>query len=137
MTSDKAIERVFCPVCSVRFIPKGGAAKEGDPVICPVCGQKLVVKAGEEGLVGERTARLTDEEIKDRVDEFARMRGYTFNEMKEEIVGGMLAKRDRFGDFYCPCRLEHSPEYMCPCRPTRGGEVERRGRCHCGLFWKD
>ena len=56
-------------------------------------------------------------------------------EMKEEIVAGLLEKRDRFGDFYCPCRLLHRPEYQCPCRPTRSGDVERDGRCHCGLFW--
>jgi ferredoxin-thioredoxin reductase catalytic subunit/DNA-directed RNA polymerase subunit RPC12/RpoP len=137
MSGERADEKVFCPVCSVRFLPPDGAAKEGDELTCPVCGQRLIVRLTEDGPKGERADMLSDAEIRTRIDEFARIRGYSFNEMKEEIVGGLLAKRDRFGDFYCPCRLEHTEDYQCPCRPTRGGDVERRGRCHCGLFWKD
>ena len=129
--------RVFCPVCSARFLPDRGPASEGDVVICPVCGQRLIVRTEGGDWIGEREARLTDEEILARVDEYARIRGYKFNEMKEDIIEGLMGKRDRFGDFYCPCRMEHSDEYQCPCKPTRGGEVERLGRCHCGLFWKN
>jgi ferredoxin-thioredoxin reductase catalytic subunit len=129
--------RVFCPVCSIRFRPEGSGITEGDVMVCPVCGQKLVVRMTQDGWAGERLARLSDDEIRTRVDGFARIRGYTFNDMKEEIMAGLLGKRDRFGDFYCPCRLEHKAEYQCPCRPTRGGDVERLGRCHCGLFWKN
>ena len=130
-------ERVYCPVCSVRFVPEEVELSEGAEVVCPVCGQRLVVRRAGDGWTGERKDEHADGEIRDRVDQFARIRGYVFNEMKEEIIEGLLAKRDRFGEFYCPCRLEHNPEYQCPCRPTRGGDVERRGRCHCGLFWKD
>ena len=130
-------ERVFCPVCSVRFVPEEVELSEGGEIVCPVCGQRLVVQRAGDGWTGERKDRHTEGEIRDRVDQFARIRGYVFNEMKEEIIEGLLAKRDRFGEFYCPCRLEHKPEYQCPCKPTRGGDVERRGRCHCGLFWKD
>jgi ferredoxin-thioredoxin reductase catalytic subunit len=137
MSEDEAQVRVFCPVCSARFRPENGKASEGDVVICPICGQRLAVRKTEEGWTGERQEKLSDDEIRARVDEFARIRGYAFNEMKEEILEGLLSKRDRFGDFYCPCRLEHKTEYQCPCRPTRGGDVERLGRCHCGLFWKD
>lgn len=129
--------RVFCPVCSVRFVPEEVSLSEGAEVVCPVCGQRLVVRKGDDGWAGERKGEGSDSEIRDRVDQFARIRGYVFNEMKEEIIEGLLGKRNRFGEFYCPCRLEHTTDYQCPCRPTRGGDVERRGRCHCGLFWKD
>lgn len=127
--------RIFCPVCSARFDP-GREFAEGDLVRCTVCGQLVVVMAGDDGWFGERNARLTDDEIRDRIDGFAGLRGYRFNEMKDEIIEGLLAKRDAVGDFYCPCRLEHSADYQCPCKPTRGGDVEREERCHCGLFWK-
>jgi ferredoxin-thioredoxin reductase catalytic subunit len=130
-------ERVFCPVCSVRFVPEGVALSDGSEMICPICGQRLIARRTDDGWNGERKGEHSDEEIKDRIQEFASIRGYAFNEMKEEIVEGLLGKRDRFGEFYCPCRLEHNPDYQCPCKPTRGGDVERRGRCHCGLFWKD
>jgi len=70
------------------------------------------------------------------MDEYARLKVYVFNDMKEELVQGLLAKNRRFGDFYCPCRMEHVPEFMCPCKPTRGGDVERNGKCYCGLYWK-
>ena len=127
--------RVFCPVCSARFDP-GQDAAEGDTVRCTVCGQLLVLTADEGCWIGERHARLTDDEIRDRIDGFAELRNYGFNEMKEEILEGLIAKRNAFGDFYCPCRLEHNADYQCPCKPTRGGDVERVGRCHCGLFWR-
>ena len=137
MSGNDPTIRIFCPVCSARFIPEDGKAQEGDVVTCLVCGQKLEVTKTDSGWTGERHDKLSDEEIRDRVHEFARIRGYVFNDMKDEIIDGLLIKRDRFGDFYCPCRLEHATEYQCPCKPTRGGDVERLGMCHCGLFRKD
>jgi len=115
--------RIFCPVCSARFAPDGEVV-EGNLVRCNICGQMLVVRAGDDQWVGERRSMLSEEEIRDRIDGYANINGYAFNEMKEEIIEGLIGKRDAFGDFYCPCR------------PTRGGDVERLGRCHCGLFWK-
>lgn len=133
--TERAERRIFCPVCSARFAPSEDVA-EGDEVRCPVCGQMLIVRVNDPQLVGERRSVLSDDEIRDRVDGYAGIKGYVFNEMKEEIIEGLIGKRDSFGDFYCPCRLEHTPEYQCPCRPTRGGDVERHGKCHCGLFWR-
>jgi ferredoxin-thioredoxin reductase catalytic subunit/DNA-directed RNA polymerase subunit RPC12/RpoP len=129
-------KRVYCPVCGARFPSQTGRG-EGDEVVCPVCGQRLVLRAGADAWQGERKDELSDREIADRIEEFARLRGYFFNDMKEEILAGLLGKRRRFGDFYCPCRMLHTPEYQCPCRPTRTGDVEDQGRCHCGLFWKE
>lgn len=130
-------KRVFCPVCSARFSPEG-VVGDGSLVVCPVCGQALTVVEDEGGdWEGERVGQYSEDEIRDRVDEFARLKGYHFNDMKEDILEGLVAKQRLFGDFYCPCRLLHSPDYQCPCRPTRSGDVEREGRCHCGLFWRD
>jgi len=127
--------RVYCPVCQARFRFSPGW-KEGDIVICPVCGQKLKPRRLEEEWIGDRPEKGTEKEIRERVEEYAKLRGYVFNDMKEELIQGLLAKNKRFGDFYCPCRMEHVSEFMCPCKPTRGGDVERNGKCYCGFFWR-
>jgi len=129
------VERVHCPVCLARFKydPKW---KEGDVVICPICGQKLKLEHKPDGWTGARVDRGSDREIRDRADEFARIRGYVFNDMKEEILEGLIGKNKRFKDFYCPCRMMHVPEYQCPCKPTRAGDVDVNGKCYCGFFWR-
>ena len=127
--------RVYCPVCQARFRFSPGW-KEGDIVICPVCGQKLKPRRLEEEWIGDRPEKGTEKEIRERVEEYAKLRGYVFNDMKEELIQGLLAKNKRFGDFYCPCSMEHVSEFMCPCKPTRGGDVERNGKCYCGFFWR-
>jgi len=133
--TDTGKERVFCPVCQARF-PLDDGLKAGDEVLCPICGQRLLLKQGPDGLVGDRVNRFDEAEIRDRSENFARMRGYEFGDVKEEIIQGLLGKQKRFGDFYCPCRMNHTPEYQCPCRPTRGGDVQKNGRCYCGFFVK-
>lgn len=128
-------DRVYCPVCQAKFRFMD-AWSEGDTVVCPVCGQRLVLRREGGSWVGDRAEALTEEEIRDRVEHFAELKGYRFSDVKEEVIEGLLGKRKLFGDFYCPCRMLHTPDYQCPCRPTRGGDVEKNGRCHCGLFWK-
>ena len=130
-----ARERAFCPVCQAKFgLDEGVVA--GAEVVCPICGQRLILSAGADGWSGERMYKFEEREIRDRSENFARIRGYRFGDVKEEIIEGLVGKQKRFGDFYCPCRMNHAPEYQCPCRPTRGGDVERNGRCHCGFFVK-
>ncbi len=127
--------RVYCPVCQAKFRFETGW-KEGQIVVCPICGQKLQLKLSGNEWIGDRPEKGTEKEIRERVDGYARLKGYVFNDMKEELLEGLLAKNKRFGDFFCPCRMEHVPEFMCPCKPTRGGDVERNGKCYCGLYWK-
>ncbi|OGS42599.1 MAG: hypothetical protein A3K67_05680 [Euryarchaeota archaeon RBG_16_62_10] len=128
-------ERVYCPVCLARFRLAEGW-KQGDIVVCPICGQTLRLERTADGWAGARPEKGTEKEIRQRADQYAALKGYVFNEMKEELIQGLLGKNRRFGDFYCPCRMEHVGEYQCPCKPTRGGDVERNGKCYCGLFWK-
>ncbi len=134
MTDGKP-DRVYCPVCltKFKFIP---GWKAGDVVICPICGQKLILEQGPSGWSGARVDIYSEKEMRERAEEFARIRGYVFNDMKEDILEGLIGKQKRFGDFYCPCRMMHVPEYQCPCQPTRAGDVEVNGKCYCGFFWK-
>lgn len=127
--------RVYCPVCLARFRFVEGW-REGDEVVCPICGERLTLRAEGGSWVGDRVAPMTEAEIRDRAENFAKLRGYRFSDVKEDVIEGLVGKQRRFGDFYCPCRMLHTPEYQCPCKPTRGGDVERNGRCYCGFFWK-
>jgi len=130
-------EKILCPVCQVSFVlreEKGG----GEDVICPVCGAVLIISIEGEKHRLERPPDMEPEvEIRRRMDNFANFRKYHFNQLKDPLVEGLLAKRERFGDFYCPCKIDNIQENICPCLETRMGSVERNGKCHCGLFWKE
>jgi ferredoxin-thioredoxin reductase catalytic subunit len=133
--SDQKPERIYCPVCQAKFKFVDGW-KAGSIVICPVCGQKLRLVMSPEGWIGERPEKGSEKEIRERAEEYARLRGYSFNDMKEDVIEGLIGKNKRFGDFYCPCRMLHVPEYQCPCQPTRAGDVDKNGKCYCGFFLK-
>lgn len=130
-------ERMLCPVCQVAFLFREERVS-GKRVICPVCGAVLVLEAENDAWVLKRPKDMTpEEEIRTRVENFARLRNYHFNEMKEPLIEALLKKYERYGDFYCPCKIDNIPENVCPCLETRQGSVEKNGRCHCGLFWKE
>jgi len=130
------VEKIFCPVCQVSFILRE-EKKAGKKITCPVCGAVLVLEKDNSSWLARRPDDLTpEEEIRARIENFARLRNYKFNELKEPLVEGLLKKHERYGDFYCPCKIDNIPENVCPCLETRQGSVERNGRCHCGLFWK-
>lgn len=130
-------ERMLCPVCQVAFLFREERVS-GKRVICPVCGAVLVLEVENDAWVLRRPKDMTpEEEIRARVENFARLRNYHFNEMKEPLIEALLKKYERYGDFYCPCKIDNIPENVCPCLETRQGSVEKNGRCHCGLFWKE
>uniref|UniRef100_A0A7V3YL89 Ferredoxin:thioredoxin reductase n=1 Tax=Candidatus Caldatribacterium californiense TaxID=1454726 RepID=A0A7V3YL89_9BACT len=127
---------MLCPVCQVAFLLKEEKVP-GKRVVCPVCGAVLTLTEENGSWVLRRPKDMSpEEEIRTRVENFARLRGYHFNEMKEPLIEALLKKYERYGDFYCPCKIDNIPENVCPCLETRQGSVERNGRCHCGLFWK-
>ena len=121
-------QKIYCPVCQVSFVYKEeiGTGKE---VICTVCGAILVISETEPEIVAKRPYMEPEQEIRSRVDNYARLRNYTFTKEKEEIIEGLLGKYEQFGDFYCPCRFDNIPENVCPCLETRQGAVRRDGKC--------
>jgi hypothetical protein len=121
--------KIFCPVCMMRFAPPG-EVQEGQQVVCPICAARLeVTQVGPEEIQARRFPQDPEAEIRERVDTYARMRGFVFSEDKEDVLAGMMQKYEQFGDFYCPCRFENIPENVCPCQDTRQGEVRREGKC--------
>jgi ferredoxin-thioredoxin reductase catalytic subunit len=112
---------VTCPVCGVAFIFREEAGP-GAELICPVCGAKLEVTAVTPAFQVRKVVQQAEAEITERIDNFAQMRGYVFNEDKELFIKGLLTKKSRYGDFFCPCL------------DTRMGRVRKNGSCLCGLF---
>lgn len=121
--------KIYCEVCQVSFIHQGGVEK-GAAVVCTVCGAKLEIVAVEPEIEARRYLQEPEQEIRERVDNFARLRGYVFDAEKESIIEGLIEKQKLFGDFYCPCRFEHDPDNVCPCLETRLSRVRKEGCCY-------
>ncbi|MDR0362340.1 MAG: ferredoxin:thioredoxin reductase [Planctomycetota bacterium] len=56
----------------------------------------------------------------------------------DEILGAMIKRREKFGEYYCPCRVvsgdkERDAKIICPC-VYHVEEIAERGFCHCRLF---
>ncbi len=120
--------RVFCPVCLVSFIIKY-PLKGKDTVLCPVCGAKLEITAVSPEITARRFPQAPEAEIRERAENFARLRDYVFNEDKDSVIEGLLQKNEAHGDFFCPCKFDNIPENICPCLETRRNRVIKEGMC--------
>ena len=120
--------KIYCEVCRVTFI-FNGSLEAGDAVVCTVCGAKLEVTALEPEAAARRYPQDPEQEIRERAENFARLRGYVFDGEKESILQGLIDKHKKFGDFYCPCRFDNIPENICPCLETRMNQVRKDGKC--------
>ena len=121
--------KIYCKVCRVSFIYRG-VLEKGQVVICTVCGAELEISAVEPEVEAVRLSTDPETEIRKRSENFARLRGYTFNEDKELVLDGLVGKNKLYGDFYCPCRFENISENVCPCLETRMNEVRKTGHCY-------
>jgi len=121
--------KIYCEVCRISFIYRDKLEK-GKVVVCTVCGAELEITAIEDEISASRYPQDPETEIRNRSENFARLRGYTFNEDKELVLEGLVGKNELYGDFYCPCRFENIPEHICPCLPTRSNEVRKLGHCY-------
>lgn len=120
--------KIYCPVCRLSFLSKE-VLTPGLVLLCPICGAKVEITALEPEITSRKLPQEPRTEIYERVDNYARLRKYTFDENKEMIMEGLLAKNEKYGDFYCPCRFDNIPENICPCLETRQGAVRRDGTC--------
>lgn len=66
-------------------------------------------------------------------EKFAEKSGLKINEgMKDTVLTGLMANQDRYGARFCPCKVEHITDNICPC-----GQVRAKKECDCGLFVKE
>lgn len=121
--------KIYCEVCMVSFVYRDEVEK-GKIVVCTVCGAELEVTETAPEVKAARFEQGPETEIRNRVENYARLRDYTFNEDKEMVIEGLIGKNNLYGDFYCPCRFENTPENICPCLETRMGEVRKVGHCY-------
>ncbi len=121
-------QAVYCPVCRINFKPKEEIVP-GAVLLCRICGAKVEVIQVEPEVKGRKYPQEPREEIFDRVNTFAELKGYVFKEMKELVMEGLLQKKEEHEDFYCPCRFENIPENICPCLETRQNQVKKDGQC--------
>lgn len=54
------------------------------------------------------------------------------------LVEGLVRRKLKFGDYYCPCRVvtgnaDIDRRNVCPCE-THEAEIAETGHCHCALF---
>ncbi len=120
--------KIFCEVCQVSFLHRGEITR-GQVVVCAVCGAELEVTGLEPEPKAQRVRVAPEEEIRARVENFARLRDYTFNEDKEAVIEGLISKNELYGNFYCPCRFDNVQDNICPCLETRMNAVKKDGHC--------
>lgn len=77
--------------------------------------------------------------VKDLLCAYANQKGYALTDYLDTFVKSLLARKEKLGYTYCPCRK--IPEegdilnYMCPCK-WHQDEVKEDGKCTCGLFFE-
>ena len=84
---------------------------------------------------------MTAEELIKKCEEHAKENGFLLNPDKnvvEGIIKGLLAREEKFGARYCPCRrvtgdIGEDKKIICPCAYHQE-EIKRDGRCLCKLF---
>ena len=55
---------------------------------------------------------------KQNVEDIAAERGWCLNpdsKMVDNLIKAENSIHDKFGDYYCPCKVKHIPENVCPC----------------------
>ena len=48
------------------------------------------------------------------------------------LAGKFKQQKEQYGEMYCPCQPNKTPETICPCR-----YMTKYGACRCGLYERD
>ena len=70
---------------------------------------------------------------------YAHKQGFKLNPDKRIVrlvIEGLIENKRKYGEYYCPCRLEHTERTICPCYYHKK-EIKQSGKCLCGLFVKN
>jgi len=81
-----------------------------------------------------------EDELRKRLQAFADAHGLALSQVSDAVIKGLIKQRERWGEYYCPCRVVTGDPNadawkICPCDAVFV-DIERMGRCHCGLFTK-
>lgn len=83
------------------------------------------------------------EELIKAYEKYAESMGFKLNPNRaivEGIIKGLMARKEKFGEAYCPCRKvtedkAEDEKIICPC-VYHLEEIEKDGHCFCNLFVK-
>lgn len=83
-------------------------------------------------------------ELKGEMEKYAKKHGIKLNQNQkivESIIKGLLINEKNHGFRFCPCRklsgdFKEDWRKICPCA-WHWDEIDKDGRCHCGLFVRD
>jgi len=81
------------------------------------------------------------EKLYDMLKKVQEPKGYYFNKEREivfDLLGSLLANKERYGYMSCPCRLasgkrQDDEDIICPC-VYREPDVKEYGSCYCNLY---
>ncbi|RQD81124.1 MAG: ferredoxin:thioredoxin reductase [Methanocalculus sp. MSAO_Arc2] len=82
--------------------------------------------------------------IRDWAERYARKMGWILNpdaKQLDAVIRGLARKLTRHGERYCPCRImtkdpDIDEKIICPCI-HHIDEIEKEGKCHCNLFFRE
>jgi ferredoxin-thioredoxin reductase catalytic subunit len=89
----------------------------------------------------EKALEENKERLQKGSEKYAVKAGYKLNpdpEVVHTIIGGLAKNKVKYGRAYCPCFFvsgdpEEDKKLICPCQYHRD-DIEKSGKCHCGLF---
>ena len=77
----------------------------------------------------------------EKIRQYAVDNGYSVSEENlPGILEGLAARKERYGEYYCPCRAvavgksAYLESIKCPCAFVHA-DIRREGHCHCLLFF--
>ena len=76
--------------------------------------------------------------IYDKLQQHAEDNGYIINPIegvREPTIAELERNKEKYGDYYCPCRSQRVKANVCPCIHHKT-EIEENGCCYCELFFK-
>ncbi|MEK6833251.1 MAG: ferredoxin-thioredoxin reductase catalytic domain-containing protein [Nanoarchaeota archaeon] len=77
-------------------------------------------------------------EIYNYLVDYANKNNFTLNpdwEAVKRVIHGLIKRKEKSGELFCPCRPGTLPYFICPCIFHKN-EIEKNGHCHCRLLFK-
>ncbi len=77
--------KIYCPVCRLYFVSKE-PLEPGTELICLICGARLEITELEPQVSARKASQEPEEEIYERLEAYAHLKGYVFDENEKDIM---------------------------------------------------
>jgi len=75
------------------------------------------------------------QKYQEHAEELSKQLGFKIT-VNHPFIVSIIKNIERYGKPFCPCRREHTPETICPCK-YHVEELRKYGTCLCGLFKRE